>query len=270
MPIHKICAVYRRNHITHNCGEKRARRRAALPPRDAGLALAPGIAQVQRRHAVNAEATVAMNAPTSIPRRGLLFVLSSPSGAGKTTLARRLLAAGLGLRLSVSATTRPMRANETEGVDYRFVSAEGFSRMVEDHELLEHADVFGARYGTPRAPVERWLEQGLDVLFDVDWQGARQLRESPLGGDVASVFILPPSLTELDRRLRARAQDAPETVARRMAKARDEISHCPEYDYVVVNADLDASETALRAILTAERSRRARLSGLSGFLAALE
>jgi guanylate kinase len=211
-----------------------------------------------------------MTALNPIARRGLLFVLSSPSGAGKTTLARRLLAARLGLHLSVSITTRPMRAGEIDGADYHFVTPETFSRMVEDRALLEHADVFGARYGTPRAPVERWLEQGRDVLFDVDWQGARQLRESALGGDMASVFILPPSLTELDRRLRARNQDAPETVARRMAKARDEISHCPEYDYVVVNDDLDASDAKLKAILTAERLRRARMSGLAAFLAALE
>ncbi len=205
-----------------------------------------------------------------IARRGLLFVLSSPSGAGKTTLARRLLASGLDLQLSVSATTRPKRDSEIDGADYHFVTPETFSRMILDHAGEQHADVFGARYGTPRAPVERWLAEGRDVLFDVDWQGAQQLRASPLGDDVASVFILPPSLTELDRRLRARAQDAPETVARRMAKARDEISHCPEYDYVVVNADLDASEAGLKAILAAERLRRARLSGLGAFLAGLE
>jgi guanylate kinase len=205
-----------------------------------------------------------------IRRRGLLYVLSSPSGAGKTTLARRLLAAeGRSLRLSVSATTRPMRPAEREGVDYRFVDAPRFSEMVEGGELLEHADVFGHRYGTPRAPVEAWLDQGLDVLFDVDWQGARQLRESALGGDVASAFILPPSLPELERRLHRRNQDAPETVARRMAKARDEIGHCGEYDYVVVNQALDETETALRAILRAERARRTRLTGLSAFIEAL-
>ncbi len=206
-----------------------------------------------------------------IARRGLLFVLSSPSGAGKTTLARRLLdAPGLGLTLSVSATTRPQRPAEVDGRDYHFVSAGRFSEMVERRELLEHADVFGNRYGTPRAPVERWLAEGRDVLFDVDWQGAAQLRASPLGADVASVFILPPSLSELNRRLIARNQDAPETVARRMAKARDEISHCPDYDYVVVNDDLDASETTLRAVLAAERARRARLTGLEDFLKGLD
>lgn len=205
----------------------------------------------------------------AIARRGLLFVLSSPSGAGKTTLAKRLLAAEPGLALSVSATTRPMRPGETDGRDYHFVAAEIFSRMVEAGELLEHADVFGHRYGTPRAPVERWLDEGRDVLFDVDWQGARQLRASPVADDVVSVFILPPSIEELDRRLKRRNQDAPETVARRMAKARDEIAHCGEYDYVIVNADLDASEARLRAVLDAERSRRTRLTGLGAFVAGL-
>jgi guanylate kinase len=205
-----------------------------------------------------------------IARRGLLFVLSSPSGAGKTTLARRLMASEHGVHLSVSATTRPMRPGETEGVDYHFVSAQEFSRMVESGEMLEHADVFGNRYGTPRAPVDRSLDRGRDVLFDVDWQGARQLRGSALGGDVVSVFILPPSLPELERRLNARNQDASETVARRMAKARDEIAHCGEYDYVIVNADLDASEARLRAILAAERVRRTRLTGLEAFVAGLE
>lgn len=205
-----------------------------------------------------------------VARRGLLYVISSPSGAGKTTLSRRLLASeGESLSLSVSATTRPRRPAEVDGVDYRFIDPTRFSEMVEGGELLEHADVFGARYGTPRAPVEAWLAQGRDVLFDVDWQGARQLRESVLKNDVVSVFILPPSLGELERRLFQRNQDAPETVARRMAKARDEISHCPEYDYVVVNLDLDASEATLRAILAAERARRTRLTGLDAFLADL-
>jgi guanylate kinase len=206
-------------------------------------------------------------AATPLARRGLLFVLSSPSGAGKTTLSRRLLEAeGDGLRLSVSATTRPMRPGEVEGRDYFFVTGPRFSEMVEAGALLEHADVFGARYGTPRAPVEAWLAEGRDVLFDVDWQGATQLRASPLGEDVASVFILPPSIGELERRLIARAQDAPETVARRMAKARDEISHCPEYEYVVVNDDLDRALAGLRAILAAERLKRRRQTGLPAFL----
>jgi guanylate kinase len=212
-----------------------------------------------------------MTAPApALARRGLLFVLSSPSGAGKTTLSRRLLEAeGAGLILSVSATTRPMRPGEVDGRDYWFVTPARFSEMVEGRELLEHADVFGNRYGTPRAPVERWLAEGRDVLFDVDWQGAAQLRASPLGGDVAGVFILPPSIAELERRLIARNQDAPETVARRMAKARDEISHCPEYEYVVVNDDIEKSLSGLRAILAAERLRRRRQTGLAAFLESL-
>lgn len=205
----------------------------------------------------------------TIARRGLLYVLSSPSGAGKTTLAKRLREAEPDLALSVSATTRPQRPGEEDGRDYHFVSHARFSEMVEQRELLEHADVFGNRYGTPRAPVERWLEGGRDVLFDVDWQGARQLRESALGGDVASVFILPPSIAELERRLIARNQDAPETVASRMAKARDEISHCEEYDYVVLNDDLEASARGLSAILAAERLRRTRRVGLGAFLSGL-
>ncbi|MFN3613597.1 MAG: guanylate kinase [Rubrimonas sp.] len=199
-------------------------------------------------------------------RRGLLFVISSPSGAGKTTLARRLLASEPGLVLSVSATTRPMRPGEQDGRDYHFISAARFADMVAAGEMLEHAEVFGNRYGTPAAPVSRWLSEGRDVLFDVDWQGARQLRESPLRNDIVSVFILPPSVTELRRRLEARNQDAPETVEGRMSKARDEIIHCPEYDFVIVNTDLDESERRLRSILWAERCRRERLIGLENFL----
>ncbi len=211
-----------------------------------------------------------MSGRVSITRRGLLYVVSSPSGAGKTTLCKHLLASDAELALSVSATTRPMRPGEEDGVDYVFVDHARFSEMVERGELLEHADVFGNRYGTPRAPVERWLETGRDVLFDVDWQGARQIRESALGADMVSVFILPPSIPELRARLVKRNQDAPETVEARMAKARDEIAHCGDYDYVVVNDDLAASEAGMRAILGAERLRRTRRTGLAGFLAALE
>jgi guanylate kinase len=221
---------------------------------------------------VNAPAATAADATpmnAAIARRGLLFVLSSPSGAGKTTLARRLLAAEPGLILSVSVTTRPRRPAETDGVDYHFIDRDAFRRRAQAGELLEHAEVFGNGYGTPRAPVEAWLAQGRDVLFDVDWQGAAQLRDSSLAADIASVFILPPSIGELHRRLVARNQDAPETVERRMAQARGEIEHCPEYDYVVVNDDLAASEAALRAILAAERLRRPRLTGLGAFLAAM-
>jgi guanylate kinase len=205
-----------------------------------------------------------------IARRGVLFVLSSPSGAGKTTLARRLLAAEPRMVLSVSVTTRPMRAGEVEGRDYFFRSRAAFDAMAAEGALLERAEVFGNGYGTPRAPVEAWLAEGRDVLFDVDWQGAAQLRASPLATDVVSVFILPPSVPELERRLRARNLDAPETVARRMAAARDEIAHCHEYDYVVVNNDLEEAEAALRGVLAAERQRRSRLSGLPAFLAQID
>jgi guanylate kinase len=215
------------------------------------------------------ESPPAARPAADIARRGLLFVLSSPSGAGKTTLARRLLEAEPGLTLSVSVTTRPRRPAEADGVDYHFIDRAAFRRMAAGGALLEHAEVFGNSYGTPRAPVEAWLAEGRDVLFDVDWQGTAQLRRSPLAADIASVFILPPSIGELHRRLVARNQDAPETVERRMAQARGEIEHCPEYDYVVVNDDLAASEAALRAILSAERLRRARLTGLAAFLAAM-
>lgn len=210
-----------------------------------------------------------MSEPVPIMRRGVLFVLSSPSGAGKTTLARRLLAAEPSLMLSVSVTTRPMRAGELDGRDYHFVSPERFAAMRDTGALLEHAEVFGNHYGTPRAPVEAWVAEGRDVLFDVDWQGAAQLRASPLGSDVVGTFILPPSLAELERRLRGRGLDSEETVSRRLAKARDEISHCHDYDFVIVNKDIEASEATLRAILRAEHHRRARQTGLPGFLATL-
>jgi guanylate kinase len=202
----------------------------------------------------------------AIARRGVLFVLSSPSGAGKTTLARRLLAAEPGVVLSVSVTTRAPRETEIDGRDYHFIDDATFERMAEDDALLERAEVFGNRYGTPRAAVETWLAEGRDVLFDVDWQGATQLRASPLASDVVSVFILPPSITELERRLRDRNLDAPEVVARRMARARDEIAHCRDYAYIVVNEDLDESEATLRGILTAERHRQGRLTGLNPML----
>ena len=211
-----------------------------------------------------------MSPPDQIARRGVLFVLSSPSGAGKTTLARRLLAAEPRLVLSVSVTTRPMRAGEVDGADYHFIAPARFEAMAAEGDLLEKAEVFGNRYGTPRAPVERWLAEGRDVLFDVDWQGAAQLRDSALSADVTSVFILPPSLPELERRLTIRNLDAPEVVARRMAKARDEISHCDEYEFVIVNNDLDESERALRAVLAGERLRRHRLTGLRDFVAAID
>ena len=203
-------------------------------------------------------------------RRGLLFILSSPSGAGKTTLSRRLLAADDGFDFSISVTTRPPRPGEQDGREYHFRSREQFMAMVEAGELLEHAEVFGNLYGTPRAPVEASLAEGRDVLFDVDWQGGQQLRNSGLREAVVSVFILPPSIAELERRLRARGQDSAEVIAGRMARARDEISHWDAYDYVLVNEDLDRCEADVRAILAAERLRRARRPGLVGFVQDLD
>ena len=205
-----------------------------------------------------------------VRRRGMLFILSSPSGAGKTTLARKLMESDPGITLSVSATTREPREGEVDGRDYHFVSHDGFEAMVKDSALLEHAEVFGNRYGTPRAPVEAVLAEGRDVLFDVDWQGARQIRAAA-GEDTVSVFILPPSLGELERRLTARAQDDPETVKRRMAKARDEISHWHEYDYVLKNKVLEDCIIQLGAIVAAERLKLARRrDGLRALVATIE
>ncbi|MEM1313256.1 MAG: guanylate kinase [Pseudomonadota bacterium] len=202
-------------------------------------------------------------------RRGILFILSSPSGAGKSTISRRLLADDDQFDFSISVTTRPPRPGEEDGREYHFRSPEAFQAMVEAGELLEHAEVFGNFYGTPRAPVEASLDAGRDVLFDVDWQGGQQIRNSVLKDAVASVFILPPSIAELERRLRARAQDADAVIAGRMARARDEISHWDAYDHVLINDDLDRCELQVRAILEAERLRRARRPGLTGFVQAL-
>jgi guanylate kinase len=200
-----------------------------------------------------------------IDRRGLLLVLSSPSGAGKTTLARRLLEIDGDIQISVSVTTRPPRPGEVEGIDYFFVDRPEFARMHEAGELLEWAHVFDNFYGTPRRPVEQALAAGRDVLFDIDWQGCQQLEEK-LPQDLVRVFVLPPSGRELEQRLRARAQDPPEVVTRRMAEAAAEISHWAEYDYVLVNADLEVSVAGLKSILTAERLKRERLRGLSDFV----
>ena len=200
-----------------------------------------------------------------IKRRGIMFVLSSPSGAGKTTISRRLLDADPGIAMSVSCTTRPMRPGEVEGRDYRFVDQAEFARLRDAGAFLEHATVFGHSYATPRAPVERALADGRDVLFDIDWQGTQQLKDAARE-DVVSVFILPPSWGELERRLKTRAQDSDEVVARRMAKAADEISHWAEYDYIVVNRDIEASTAEVRAILGAERLKRPRQTGLSTFV----
>ncbi len=204
-----------------------------------------------------------------IARRGLLYIVSSPSGAGKTTLARRVLAADSNIEMSVSVTTRPPRPGEQDGVDYHFVDHRAFEDMKERGELLEWARVFDNFYGTPRAPVENAIRAGKDVLFDIDWQGAQQLSEK-MPGDVVRVFVLPPSGDVLESRLKSRAQDTPEVVAKRMAAAASEISHWPEYDYVLVNAQIDQSTAAALAILTAERLKRGRLLGLSDFVRKLQ
>ncbi|MBM3603423.1 MAG: guanylate kinase [Alphaproteobacteria bacterium] len=201
-----------------------------------------------------------------INRTGLMVILSSPSGAGKSTLARRLMDWDTSLRFSVSATTRRPRPGEVDGVDYYFTSPEEFRTMVAQGQMLEHAEVFGNLYGSPRAPVEAAMGEGRDTLFDVDWQGGQQIRASALGGHVVSIFVLPPSLPELERRLRARGQDSDVVIAGRMLKSRSEISHWAEYDYVLVNDDLDQTEMRLRAILTAERLRRDRQAGLGAFV----
>jgi guanylate kinase len=200
-----------------------------------------------------------------VARRGLMLVLSSPSGAGKTTISRRLLEEDANLALSVSVTTRPPRPSETDGVDYRFIEKQAFDRMVANGELMEHAKVFGHYYGTPRKEVEAALTEGRDIMFDVDWQGAQQLGEAARA-DLVTIFILPPSTEELERRLTARAQDSPEVVVARMARAADEMSHWSEYDYIVINDDLEESVRRVCAVLAAERLRRNRQIGLNDFI----
>jgi guanylate kinase len=203
-----------------------------------------------------------------VERRGLMFVLSSPSGAGKTTLSRMLIAETPGLRMSVSATTRPMRPGEVEGKDYYFVDQKRFEAMLANGELLESATVFGNRYGTPRAPVEAALAAGNDVLFDIDWQGTQQLRDrSP--NDVVSVFILPPSATALEQRLHTRAQDSEEVIRARMKKAGDEMSRFDAYDYIVVNDNVGIAFEAVKSILRAEQLKRERQVGLGQFVSEL-
>jgi guanylate kinase len=205
----------------------------------------------------------------TIQRRGLLLVLSSPSGAGKTTLSRALLAGDDQITMSVSATTRKPRPGEVDGRDYVFTDAARFAALEAEGELLEWATVFGNSYGTPRKPVEAAVRAGRDVLFDIDWQGAQQLAEK-MAGDLVRVFILPPSGTVLEQRLQGRAQDAPEVVAARMAEASGELSHWAEYDYVLVNEMLETSLLGLRSILAAERLKRDRQSGLSAFVRQLQ
>ncbi|MEM0945304.1 MAG: guanylate kinase, partial [Pseudomonadota bacterium] len=202
-------------------------------------------------------------------RRGVLLVLSSPSGAGKSTLARRLLAEDPGFELSVSVTTRPPRPGEVEGRDYYFVDKARFSEMAASGELLEHAQVFDNSYGTPRQPVEAAVAAGRDVLFDVDWQGAQQLAASDLSEAVIKVFILPPSIGEIERRLTSRATDAADVIARRMSKAEAEISHWAEYDYVLINDNLDHCFSQIRTIVAAERLRRPRQTGLFDYVGGL-
>jgi guanylate kinase len=206
-----------------------------------------------------------MTGAPNITRRGLMLVLSSPSGAGKTSIARALLAEDKNIELSISVTTRAMRPGERDGVDYHFIDTQRFDAMVAQHALLEHAHVFGHHYGTPRAPVEAALAAGRDVLFDIDWQGTQQLAQSARD-DLVAVFVLPPSTAELERRLRARAQDSEEVVRGRMAKASDEMSHWREYDYIILNNSLDQSVADVRAILAAERLKRDRLVGLADFV----
>ena len=206
--------------------------------------------------------------PVTLPRRGLLFVLSSPSGAGKSTIAAKLLAADDRIAMSVSATTRPMRPGEIDGRDYHFVSLEQFKAMADDGEFLEWAHVFDHRYGTPKAPVEAMLADGRDVLFDIDWQGTQQLYQQA-GGDVVRVFILPPSMAELGRRLAGRGTDSAEVIAGRMARAAAEISHWDGYDYVLINDNIGRCFADVQAILHAERLKRKRQVGLIGFTRSL-
>lgn len=202
-------------------------------------------------------------------RRGLLLILSSPSGAGKSTLARRLMEWDTTLRFSVSATTRPPRPGEEEGREYYFKSREAFEDMVNSGQMLEHAEVFGNYYGSPRGPVEAAMAEGRDTLFDIDWQGGQQIRNSALGRDVVSVFVLPPSIAELERRLRGRGQDSDAVIAGRMAKSQAEISHWAEYDYVIVNHEIDKAFKELTTILEAERLKRDRQPDLAGFVRGL-
>jgi len=206
--------------------------------------------------------------PENIKRRGLMLVLSSPSGAGKTTISRELLAREPELSMSVSATTRPPRPGEVDGRDYYFIDKGEFHDMVASDAFLEHATVFENSYGTPRGPVEAALSEGRDVLFDVDWQGTQQLA-GKVRADLVTIFILPPSKDELERRLRTRAQDPEDVIQKRMAKAADEMSHYDEYDYIVVNVDVAESVAQVQAILTAERLKKSRRTGLYEFVRVL-
>jgi guanylate kinase len=202
-------------------------------------------------------------------RRGILIILSSPSGAGKSTLAGRVRDWDPSIAFSVSATTRPPRVGEQDGREYYFRSRDQFEAMVQADEMLEHAEVFGNLYGSPKGPVEAAIKDGRDVIFDIDWQGGQQVRQSALGQDVVSIFVLPPLIAALEDRLRSRAQDSDEVIAGRMEKSRSEISHWAEYDYVLINREIDQAEQDLRTILMAERLKRARQPGLSAFVRSL-
>jgi guanylate kinase len=201
----------------------------------------------------------------SIARRGFMLVLSSPSGVGKTTVARQVLALETGLEISVSVTTRPQRSSEIEGKDYYFVDEETFSNLTKESHFLEQALVYGYHYGTPQACVEKQLEMGIDVLFDIDWQGTQQLKQISTA-DVVSIFLLPPALKTLETRLRYRAEDTEKTIRLRMSKASDELSHWPEYDYVIVNNTLEECVNAVRSVIKAERLKRRRQLGLANFV----
>lgn len=212
-----------------------------------------------------------MDASTDTPirrRRGLLIVLSSPSGAGKTTISRMLLEADGEITMSVSATTRPKRPGETEDLDYHFVDDPEFDRLIDSGEFVEWAPVFGYRYGTPKVPVKDALREGRDILFDIDWQGTQQLKAA-MGEDLVSIFILPPSMKELERRLRARGTDSEDVVADRMERAASEISHWPEYEYVLVNRDMDQCLADVRSIVAAERLKKNRQTDLVPFVRGL-
>ncbi|MDB2369042.1 guanylate kinase [Octadecabacter sp.] len=207
---------------------------------------------------------------SSVERRGLLIILSSPSGAGKSFHSKILRDWDSSIQFSVSATTRPPRVGEVDGVDYRFTDRKGFEAMVEQDEMLEHAEVFDNFYGSPKAPVKAAMGAGQDTLFDIDWQGGQQIRNSSMGNDVVSIFLLPPSMKVLEDRLRSRGQDSEEVIANRMAKSLAEVSHWAEYDYVLVNDDPDVCAENLKAILTAERSRRERQIHLNDFVRQLQ
>ncbi|MBS0184857.1 MAG: guanylate kinase [Proteobacteria bacterium] len=201
----------------------------------------------------------------SIQRRGIMFILSSPSGAGKSSISRALLSSVKNLKMSVSMTTRPKRPKEIHGLDYDFADIETFSKMISENKFLEYAKVFGHYYGTPQAPIADSLACGQDVLFDIDWQGTQQIAQHSRG-DMVSIFVLPPSTAELEKRLKTRAQDSDDVVAKRMEKAADEMSHWAEYDYVIINEDLDHSIEAVKSIIQGERFRKSRQVGLSNFV----